>query len=186
MNYPAPIDTANNPRYPESTEGRWKGSGTGDGGPGEVIVRDGSRIDGDGDGLRWPCWDASGDKAQQETPAVRLAGVLPGRSVGWWERVGSVGPLPEGRSGWEWNCLQPGQGAAELVFPRPALRKMQGEAARRAGEPSSERRSAAGGSWWWPPVPPDRFALPGGPGYGPSPAPPAKRRWRRSGPRGDG
>ena len=39
-------------------------------------------------------------------------------------------------SGWEWNGSQPGQGATELGFPRPALGKMQSEAARRAGEPS--------------------------------------------------
>ena len=38
----------------------------------------------------------------------------------------------------EWQGAQSGQGAAELVFPRPALGKMQGEAARRAGEPSGQ------------------------------------------------
>ena len=32
---------------------------------------------------------------------------------------------------------------------------------------------------------PDRAALSSGPGYAPSPAPSARRRWRRSGPRGD-
>ena len=32
-------------------------------------------------------------------------------------------------SGWEWNGSQPGQGATELGFPRPALWQMQGEAA---------------------------------------------------------
>ena len=37
-------------------------------------------------------------------------------------------------SGWEWNgSQQPGQGATELGFPRPALWQMQGEAACRAG-----------------------------------------------------
>ena len=36
-------------------------------------------------------------------------------------------------SGWEWNGSQPGQGATELGFPRPALWQMQGEAACRAG-----------------------------------------------------
>ena len=29
-------------------------------------------------------------------------------------------------SGWEWNGSQPGQGATELGFPRPALWQMQG------------------------------------------------------------
>ena len=41
-------------------------------------------------------------------------------------------------SGWEWNGSQPGQGATELGFPRPALWQMQGEAACRAGEPSGQ------------------------------------------------
>ena len=33
---------------------------------------------------------------------------------------------------------------------------------------------------------PGRCGLSSGPGYAPSPVPPARRRWRRSGPRGDG
>ena len=49
--------------------------------------------------------------------------------------VGSVAGRP---SGWEWNGSQPGQGAAELGFPRPALWQMQGEAACRAGDPSGQ------------------------------------------------
>ena len=43
--------------------------------------------------------------------------------------------LPSGR---EWNGSQPGQGAAELLSPRPAIRKMQGQPACRAGEPSGQ------------------------------------------------
>ena len=39
----------------------------------------------------------------------------------------------------KWNRLQPGQGAAELLRPRPAFRKMQGQPACRAGEPSGDR-----------------------------------------------
>ncbi len=46
--------------------------------------------------------------------------------------VGSVAGWPSGR---EWNGLQPGQGATELGFPRPAPGEMQSEAARRAGDP---------------------------------------------------
>ena len=49
-----------------------------------------------------------------------------------------VGQSPTAPSGWEWNGLQPGQGAAELGFPGPAPGEMQSEAARRAGEPSGE------------------------------------------------
>ena len=41
-------------------------------------------------------------------------------------------------SGWEGNGLQPGQGASELGFPGPAPGEMQGEALRRAGEPSGQ------------------------------------------------
>ena len=36
----------------------------------------------------------------------------------------------------------PREGATELGFPRPALGQMQGEAARRAGEPSGHREEA--------------------------------------------
>ena len=50
----------------------------------------------------------TGDKAQQETPAVRLTGVLLGSSVARWVRVESAGPLPEGSSDWVWNGSQPG------------------------------------------------------------------------------
>ena len=49
--------------------------------------------------------------------------------------VGSVAGWP---SGWEWNGSQPGQGATEPGFPRPALWQMQGQAACRAGEPSGQ------------------------------------------------
>ena len=60
----------------------------------------------------------------------------------WWRnsiRERSVaGSVADGSSGWEWQGAQPGQGATELGFPRPALGQMQGEAARRAGEPSGQ------------------------------------------------
>ena len=56
---------------------------------------------------------------------VQLAGTL-----GQWR-----GRAPSGR---EWNGSQPGQGATELGFPRPALWQMQSEAACRAGEPSGQ------------------------------------------------
>ena len=56
-----------------------------------------------------------------------------GTGASWRGRWVSGGRAP---SGWEWNGSQPGQGATELGFPRPALWQMQGEAACRAGEPS--------------------------------------------------
>ena len=46
-------------------------------------------------------------------------------------------------SGWEWKGSQSCQGATALGFPGPALGKMQGEAARRAGEPSGEGEEAS-------------------------------------------
>ena len=56
-----------------------------------------------------------------------------GRSVVRW--VAQAPALPSGR---KWNRSQPGQGATDLLLPRPAHGKMQGEPARRAGEPSSQ------------------------------------------------
>ena len=46
-------------------------------------------------------------------------------------------------SGWEWQGAQSCQGATELVFPGPALGKMESEAARLAGEPSGEGEEAS-------------------------------------------
>ena len=72
------------------------------------------------------------------------------RSLADLARVGGDVPLAGWRvsgrrppSGWEWQGSQSGQGATELVFPGPALWKMQGEAARRAGEPSGEGEEAS-------------------------------------------
>ena len=53
--------------------------------------------------------------------------------------------------------------------------------AERVSRPAREKNSAAGGSWWSRSARPDRSAPSSGPGCGPSPVPPAKRRWRRSG-----
>ena len=46
-------------------------------------------------------------------------------------------------SGRPWQGSQSCQGATELVFPGPALGKMQSEAALRAGEASSEGEEAS-------------------------------------------
>ena len=67
-------------------------------------------------------------KRRSRTGMARVGGDV--QLTGWRVRGGRA------PSGWEWNGSQPGQGAAELGFPRPMLGKMQGEAARRAGEPS--------------------------------------------------
>ena len=71
--------------------------------------------------------DRDGERTQQGTLATGVA-----RDCG---DVGSVAGWPSGR---EWNGLQPGQGATELGFPRPAPGEMQSEAARRAGDPSHQ------------------------------------------------
>ncbi len=65
------------------------------------------------------------------------------RGPGWREFAGPsvvrwVARSPTAPSGREWNGSQSGQGATELGFPRPALGKMQGEAAGRAGDSSGE------------------------------------------------
>ena len=49
-----------------------------------------------------------------------------------------VGSVADGSSSWKWNRSQPGQGAAELLLPRPAPGKMQGQPAGRAGEPPGQ------------------------------------------------
>ena len=59
-----------------------------------------------------------------------------------WTRARVVGRLPAPRSGRERQGAQSSQGATELVFPGPALGKMRGEAARRAGEASGEGEEA--------------------------------------------
>ena len=51
---------------------------------------------------------------------------------------GEVGAVAGWQSGGEWNGSQSGHGASELGFPRPMLGKMQGKAARRAGDPSHQ------------------------------------------------
>ena len=70
---------------------------------------------------------AAGDSRDRAGTSLR------GSSVVRW--VGRSPTVPSGR---EWNGSQPGQGAAELLSPRPAIRKMQGQPACRAGEPSGQ------------------------------------------------
>ena len=76
---------------------------------------------------RWAGRDG-GERTQQETLADRAGASWRGRLVVHW--VAQAPTLP---SGSEWNRSQPGQGAAELGFPRPALGKMQSQPARGAG-----------------------------------------------------
>ena len=69
-------------------------------------------------------------KRRSRTGMARVGGDV--QLAGW--RV-SGGRAP---SGWEWNGSQSGQGASDLLLPRPALGKMQGQPACGAGEPSGQ------------------------------------------------
>ena len=75
----------------------------------------------------------------REGERIRSRGLsATGVARGWREIAGTLGQLQAGRQGRERNGLQPGQGATELGFPRPAPGEMQSEAARRAGDPSHQ------------------------------------------------
>ena len=129
--------------YPESTDGRREDNGRG--------VRE---LQGRWPGLHWGKWGRCLSSAAAGRPCDRLGTLGRARWRGedaargarrpdWREFAGTFG-WPDGgsvadrSSGWEWNGSEPGQGAAELLLPRPALGKMQGEAAGRAGEPSGQ------------------------------------------------
>ena len=79
---------------------------------------------------------------------------------------------------WLIHRLQPGQGATELGFPSlPAPGEMQSEAARRAGDPSHQSEDPPPeGPYLVITVRSHRPPRRSGPGYAPSPGPPARRR----------
>ena len=93
----------------------------------------------DDGGPRWP-WRAEFGRGQARGAP---------RGLTWRELAGTFsgpagGSAADGApSGWEWQGAQPCQGATELGFPGPALGQMQGEAARRVGEPSGDRAEAS-------------------------------------------
>ena len=127
-----------NPHPPRDTDGRREGSGRG--------VRE---LPGRWPGLHWGRWEVGGRSsvaAQGPYGRLRSCDARDGERIRSRERsrtgvarvcgdVGSVAGWPSGR---EWNGSQPGQGASELGFPRPAPGEMQSEAARRAGDPSGQ------------------------------------------------
>ena len=127
-----------NPNPPKDTDGRREDSGRG-----------ARELQGRWPGLHWGRWEVDGRSSVAAWgPYVRLREL---RCAGWRENMqqGTLadrgGASLRGRwvscrwpSGREWNGSQPGQGAAELGFPGPALWQMQGEAARRAGNPSRQ------------------------------------------------
>ena len=84
---------------------------TGDGGLGEVIFRDGSRMDGDGGGLRWPCWDADRGIGAARDARSQVGG-SPAGTFGWLVGEGGVsGPVAGGlvRPCVEWLAIEPGR-----------------------------------------------------------------------------
>ena len=94
--------------------------------------------------------------------------------------VESVAGWPSGR---ERNGLQPGQGATELGFPRPAPGEMQSEAARRAGDPSHQSEDPPPeGLGDHGPLAQTNPRRPAGQVMRHHLGPPARRRWRRSAP----
>ena len=126
------------PNPPKDTDGRREDSGrVGEGATGEMA------------GLIGVDWrSANGLQSPQRVP-MALCGSCDARDG---ERIRSrelsrtgvarvcreVGSVAGWQSGGEWNGSQPGHGASELGFPRPMLGKMQGKAARRAGDPSHQ------------------------------------------------
>ena len=74
-------------------------------------------------------------KRRSRTGMARVGGDV---QLAGWRVSGRRAP-----SGWEWDGSQSGQGASDLLLPRPALGKMQSESARRAGEPSDQGEEAS-------------------------------------------
>ena len=105
-----------------------------------------------------------------ETTADRAGATQWGYSV-----VRRAGHGPTAQSSRVRNSLQPGQGTTELGFPGPASGKMQGEAARRAGEPPGQgEEPPAEGLGGCQLLAQTDAGGPAGPGCGPSPAPPSQ------------
>ena len=75
---------------------------------------------------------------QEETTAGRVGATLRGPSV-----VRRAAQWPTAWSSPVRNSQEPGQGATELGFPRPASEKVQGEAPRLAGDASGEGEEAS-------------------------------------------
>ena len=160
----------------------------GDEGQGEAMVRARFRVNGAGVGLppprgdlvtvrgRWAGRDG-GERTQQEAFADRTGASWRGRSVGR-----TLDQLQTGRQVGSGIARSRARALLNWVLPRPALWQMQGEAACRAGEPSGQGEEpppeGLGGHWS---ARPDRAVPSSGPGCGPSPVPPVRRRWRRSG-----
>ena len=80
---------------------------------------------------RWGTREDRGHgKRRSGTGVARVGGDV--QLAGW--RF-SGGRVP---SGWEWNGSQSSEGAIDLLLPRPALGKMEGEPACRAGDTSDQ------------------------------------------------
>ena len=145
----------------------------------EVGGRSAGAFGGTDGGLQW-LWRARWrDRTRQEALADWAGASLRGRWVGWWV---SGGRAP---SGWEWNGSQSGRGAAELLLPGPALGKMQGQSACRAGDPSGQGKDPSSEGLGGHDLLTQADArCPAGQVVRHHLYRHARRRWRRSGPRG--
>ena len=109
------------PNPPKDTDGRREDSGRGwvEGATGEMSW--GLGVDGrPAEGLQSPHRAPKalcGSCDARDGERIRSRGLS---RPGWREIAGTLGQLQGWPSGREWNGLQPGQGATELGFPRPA------------------------------------------------------------------
>ena len=138
MHFAAVVPVVLSPNPPKDTDGRREDSGrVGEGATGEMA------------GLIGVDWRSANGLQSPHRAPMALCGSCDARDG---ERIRSrelsrtgvarvcreVGSVAGWQSGGEWNGSQPGHGASELGFPRPMLGKMQGKAARRAGDPSHQ------------------------------------------------
>ena len=178
------------------TDGRRENTGRGGEGVTNAMARARIRVEG---GLAAVCRRFGGrDDASRPTVAVasEMAGFGksargPEDGASWrgWRSVGR-------RAGqWRSGAVRRGDGSARNLARARLNWASQGQRwgrckvrrrAERVSRPGG-KRTAAAGSWWSPNLLAQTDARrPAIPGYAPSPAPPARRRWRGSGPRSTG
>ena len=174
----------------ESTEGHRRGGRGGEGATGEIAWvpfgvgrsadglhrRTGASMAAAGAAMRGMAREyAAGDSRDRGGTSLR------GSSVVRW--VGRTPTVPSGR---EWNGSQPGQGGLNFSAQgqrsgRCRVNRRAERVSRPAREKNRRRRVLVVAIRSPRPIRAVR-----GPGCGPSSGRPARRRWRRSGPRGDG
>ena len=103
-----------------------------------------------GGGRRCVCQWSEGDfdRPQPRRQARSSRRIATGDTAGpAWRKsarpAGMIWRTEQAQSGWQLQCPQSRQGAAELILPGPALGKMQGETACLAGDASREGEEAS-------------------------------------------